>query len=166
MRQVNIKLRSSILVIWLLTLGCRPTPDPTVKISDLTGEWVVKNYIQEVERTRTPHEVWSSKPWALKLSIRDDSNGGYEFNSSTMHESVLEGTVLRLEPTPSPNEFRMLIAEQADHYVIFQIDSGEKRPIESMRAKDVMGNSELFVRLPGTLDEYVNRLVIAGHYRD
>src|SRR5262245_21260898 len=157
-----------MIAVALLMVGCRrPTPSsPFLGVSDFAGEWVVQDYIREVQRTRTPHQAWSSKPWTLSFSIvRTNQGPDYEFNSTTFHEAGLLGPILRLQPTQQPSEFRMVLADQNES-VILRIESGDKRPIAAVRAIDSSGNSELFLRLPGTLAHYMNRLILAGDYED
>jgi hypothetical protein len=70
-----------------------------------------------------------------------------------------------LEATARSDLFRLVIEGRED-YVLLQVEPGTKGSVETVRAEDSQGRAVLFVRLPGTLDHYINRLVIAGEYQD
>jgi hypothetical protein len=155
-----------VLIAALILSGCSRENGlpPRLELSDFAGEWVVKNYIDEVQRTRTPHQAWSPVPWALSFSVVKQGSG-YEFNSTTLNEGGLSGAILRVEPTQQMDALLLVVAEREDQ-VLLRLESGYHRPIGIVRAEDSRGKSELFVRLPGTLDQYVNRIILAGKYRD
>jgi hypothetical protein len=158
-----MKIAFLIAVPLLLSCSRQPT-NPRFEVADFAGEWVAKHYIEEVERTRQPHQAWSLEHWALSFSIIKTDATEYEFNATTLNEGGLSGRISHLEATTHPGEFRLVIEGQKD-YVLIQIESESKRPVETVRAADSMERAVLFTRLPGTLDQYINRLVIAGKYQ-
>ena len=160
-------MKIAVLVAVLFVSSCgQRTAIPRFQVADFTGEWVVKDYIEEVRRTREPHQAWSPELWALSFSVvKAGPQAKYDFNATTLNEGGLSGTISRLEPAERSDVLRLVIAGQED-YLLLRIESGDKHPVETVRVEDSRGSSALFVRLPTTLEQYVNRLVIAGRYRD
>ena len=154
---------------------------PLPELSMLTGEWLSKDLFDDIQQTKQPmasirrRAEWSkaraaAKPLALGFIVTNSAGGSnYELSRTNFHEGSGTEKILRLEQGESSGKYR-LVVESSDHaYAIslrFQSADGEK--ITSLVAGNIWNEEpeQPYVRLRDSIDQGVNRVVLAGEYTD
>jgi hypothetical protein len=179
-----VGLKALALVCTLILSGCaaqQPATSP-VPIANLTGVWISKDYIETIQRTKAPiaaareSAVWSGPNSSLKFHalsfsiLRSGVESVYEFSPTNFHEGA-SYRILRVETNPQGGSDRLVIERfnRGDiDYVPMRFNFGAGGNLESIAASNVWGGEpeQLYVRLEDTVEAHVNRLVLAGRYKD
>ena len=143
--------------------------------------WISKDYIETIQRTKAPIAAtrdsaeWSipdgsSRSRALSFSIhQSDVESVYEFNPRNFHEGG-SYRILRLETNPQGGSERLVIERfnRDIDYVPMRLNFGTSGNLESIGASNVWSGEpeQLYIRLGDSVEAHVNRLVLAGRYKD
>ena len=151
----------------------RPIPQGRVFVWDIEGIWISEFYMQRLQSTRSPRSAGSRTP-PLMLRVQREERS-YPIVITDFHTAVMQ-FLLEIEPEGKPGAYRMVLAPQdsmvssADvTYVRFRGAKNERGKFDKLSIADpFFGKRKFltFVRLPATLEAYVNRAVIAGKYQD
>src|SRR5262249_34004314 len=151
----------------------RPIPKDRVFVWDLTGTWISEAYVHELQLTRSPHTAGKRAP-PLIIKVQQEQRS-YPIVITNFHEAAMQ-FLIEVEPNGKPGSYRMVVAPEdgavssADvTYIVFRGAKNEHGKFDNLSIADPFFAKRkflTFVRLPETLESYVNRAVIAGKYRD
>lgn len=157
----------------MLLAGCAagaraPAPTGELTLAALAGEWIGKEYLDEVRRSRraiAPQEEWP----ALSFAVERSPSGGYELRRTNFHEEIRQ-PIERLEPTQS-GAYRLVIPEPGAADSLTLRSDGVSADGERVVTVTNLwpGTPDLdydFVRLAAPLPAVINRAVLAGEYED
>jgi hypothetical protein len=151
----------------------RPLRKDRVFVWDIQGTWISKPYMEKLQATRSPNAAGQQTP---PLVIKVEKEGGsYPILTTNFQKAVLR-YLLDIEPLAKPNNYRMVTAEEDRAvssaevtYIPFRGQRNAAGKFDALSIADLYFAKRKFVpfvRLPDALEQFVNRLVIAGKYRD
>jgi len=165
-------LRLYVVVVIFALHGCANGDSSTPELKALSGDWVSVRFIQDVQRTRSPHIAWFSESPALSFTIAVAQNGsGYELARTNFHEG-LSSRILRLERAENKGAFRLSIdapnLREGIDYVQLRFKRGLFGRVTTLGAANLWDGEreQEYLRLPLTLAQYINRIILAGTYKD
>ncbi|PWT71577.1 MAG: hypothetical protein C5B46_07965 [Proteobacteria bacterium] len=142
-------------------------------VRELEGTWIAKPYLEALKASRAPHAAARKTP-ALAIKIQREGQS-YPILTTNFQSAVLQ-FLLDVEPALKPGAYRLVtapedraISSSEVTYINFRASRGAGDKVEELaiaEPKFARGKYVTFVRLPDTLDVTVNRLVIAGRYKD
>jgi hypothetical protein len=151
----------------------RPIPKGRVFVWDIEGTWISQAYLQQLQATRSPRAAGSRTP-PLVIKVQREERS-YPIVITDFHNAAMQ-FLLEVEPNGKPGGYRMVVAPEdgavssADvTYIPFRGEKNEQGKFDKLSIADpFFGKRKYlsFVRLPETLEAYINRAVIAGKYQD
>jgi len=151
----------------------RPVPKGRVFVWDLEGTWLSQAYLQQLQSTRSPRVAGTRAP-ALAIKVQREERS-YPIVITDFHKASSQ-FLIEIEPAGKPGAYRMVVAPEDGAvsssdatYIAFQGEKNEQGKFDHLSiAEPFFGKRKLqsFVRLPESLEAYVNRTVIAGKYQD
>lgn len=151
----------------------RPIPKGRVFVWDLEGTWISKSYMEQLQATRSPNAAGRKTP-PLVIKVQRDAHV-YPMVITDFHEAVMQ-FLIEVEPGKKPSTYRLVVAPEEGMvsstevtYVPVSGQKNEQGKFEKLTISDpFLGKKKptLFVRLPQALEPWVNRLVLAGKYKD
>lgn len=144
-----------------------------VFVRDLEGFWINEQYVKALSANRSPHAVAKRTP-PVVIGLRREGRA-YPVVITDFNKAVLQ-TVLDLETTAKPNAYRLVLGA-ADKpvtssdatYLPFEGVKNTQGKFDRLRFAEsffLKGKPADFMLLAGEVGPYVNRLVIAGIYKD
>ncbi|MCA3132681.1 MAG: hypothetical protein ACK5YW_01745 [Betaproteobacteria bacterium] len=145
-----------------------------VFVKDIAGLWVASDWLAAVEAERAPHAA-ARKASPLVINIQQEGRA-WPILRTDFSRAVLE-RVIEIEPTERADAWR-LVAARDDRgavssaeatYIPFsgsRAASGRFEAITFTEPSFAKRRPRVFVRLEDGLEARVNRVVIAGRYRD
>ncbi|HET6522534.1 MAG TPA: hypothetical protein VFG47_22330 [Geminicoccaceae bacterium] len=139
-----------------------------VGLDDLVGEWLSAGYLERLEATRSPAQAADD---GLTAFVLDMDGPVYRWlRIYGFHEAVtleVEG----LEATGEPGAFLLIVGdgdESGIGEVRLEIGGGAAGAggVERLTLHEGDGRPEGFVRAEPSLEEHINRIVLAGSYVD
>lgn len=144
-----------------------------VYMRDIEGVWINDLYLKELARTRTPHAS-AKKVAPVVIGIKREGRT-YPILVTDFNRASLQ-IVLDIEPEQAPGAYRLVIGPEDRpvssaevKYLPFQGTKTPQGKFEKLRMAEpafMKGRWADYVRLPGELSASVNRIVIAGRYKD
>jgi hypothetical protein len=151
----------------------RPIPEGRVFVWDLEGTWLSQAYLQQLQSTRSPRLASTRAP-ALAIKVQREQRS-YPIVITDFHKAAAQ-FLIEIEPAGKPGAYRMVVAPEDGAvsssdatYIAFQGEKNEQGKFDQLSiAEPFFGKRKFqsFVRLPESLEAYVNRTVIAGKYQD
>jgi len=144
-------------------------------LDDLTGEWLNKQYYEALLATRSPKRSIMGICYTSMTFTKALSGNTYRWLRTLNFHEGLWFFISALESTGESGEYRPLFAgyqESGTNTENDQLIMGESVPSDEIewRFTELYGDknhlSIPFVRIPGGLDNFANRTVIAGRYTD
>lgn len=144
-----------------------------VFIKDIEGIWINEQYLQVLSQVKSPHAAARKTP-PLVIAIKKEGRAWpivvTDFNKASMQ------TVVDLEPDARPGNWRLVVGpsngpvSSSDvKYIPFQGTRNPQGGFERLRIAEptfLKGKWGEFLPLPGELSPSINRIVIAGKYKD
>lgn len=157
--------------------GAKPQPKPIRKgrvfVWDLQGTWISKPYLEKLKTSRSPHAAARQTP-ALVIKVEKE-NRTYPILVTDFQKAVLK-FLIEVEPGAKPGSYRMVTAPEDGivntsdvTYINFRGERNAEGKFDTLSIADphiAKRKFFTFVRLADSLDAVVNRLVIAGSYKD
>ncbi len=164
----------------LALLSASPVISEEVLLDLLVGEWLNNTYLEEMKTTRSPLKAYlvdeDTDYTALYFSRKDTF---FEWKQSYAYH---EGTVLQitgLQPDPKPNIYRFIFHEHQTHGRATDEDRlliPDDTPLDEItwlswlfypRYGDRKRERRItYIRVEPTIEQFVNRSVLAGAYTD
>lgn len=181
-RYLKMNFRNALLAL-VLAMACNAALAQTpaqiqarkdrVYVRDLEGFWLNEAYVKVLSGNRSPHA--SAKRVApLLIGLRREGRS-YPIVITDFNKAVLN-VVLDVEPQEKAGTYRLVLAPEdrpvSSSEVTFLPFEGAKNAqgkFDRLRFSDpflMKGKPSDFMLLAGEVSPYINRLVIAGTYKD
>lgn len=145
-----------------------------VFVKDIAGLWVASDWLAAVEADRAPHAA-AKKASPLVINIQQEGQG-WPILRTDFSRAVLE-RVVEIEPTDRADAWRLVTARDdrgavssaEATYIPFSGSRAASGRFESITFNEpsfAKRRPRAFVRLDDGLESRINRVVIAGRYRD
>lgn len=177
----NIVYGLFLLIIMVCPSNLRTEPAiNTVSLENLQGEWLNKKYVEVLQSTKSPREAINGIYYpAFKIL---NENGLYRWAQIYNFHEGITFNIIGLNPTPESSLYQILFEpiyepetpknyKRSTYTDTFIILGG--KPVQEIEwifePTDFYFSVELpipFVRVEPNINEYINRLVIAGTYMD
>ena len=144
-----------------------------VYVKDLEGTWISRDFVERLRATRAPHALAKQAAGiAIKIQLEGRS---YPILITNFQRAVLE-TIIDVEPDAKPNSYRLVLAKSDGAvsskdvtYIYFRGERNADGRFETLSISEPNFAKKRFLtylRLNDPLDNFVNRAVIAGKYKD
>ncbi len=164
---------AAILGASALAQNPSPPSRDRVYLRDIEGIWVNEPYLKALTALRNPHAAAKKTPpvvIALKREGRAFPIVVTDFNKASVQ------TVLDIEPDAKPGFYRLVVGEgdrpmtsKEVKYVYLQGTRNVQGKFERLRFAELFlmkGKWADYILLSGEISPYINRLVLAGRYKD
>ena len=164
---------AAILCASALAQNPSPPSRDRVYLRDIEGIWVNEPYLKALTGLRSPHAAAKKMPpvvIALKREGRAFPIVVTDFNKASVQ------TVLDIEPDAKPGSYRLVVGagdrpmtSKEVKYVYLQGTRNAQGRFERLRFAEIFlmkGKWADYIPLPGEISPYINRLVLAGRYKD
>jgi hypothetical protein len=151
----------------------KPPARDRVFVRDLEGVWLNEDYIKALSATRAPHAA-SKRAAPVAIAIKRDGRS-YPAVITDFNKAVLNA-VLDVEPDGRPGAYRLVLGAEdrpmsSDEvkYLRFEGSRNAQKKFDRLRFADTFfmkGRKADFMLLAGDISPYINRVVIAGRYKD
>jgi hypothetical protein len=172
-----LNLSACLLAVVCVTSALAQSPagprKDRVFVKDFEGIWIIDSYLKELSRTRSPHAAAKKVP-PVVIAIKREGRG-YPIVVTDFNKASLQ-VVIEVEPESKPGSYRLVIAtgdgpvsSSEVKYLPLQGEKAASGRFETLRIAEpafMKGRWADYVRLPGELSASVNRIVIAGRYKD
>jgi len=141
---------------------------------DLEGTWIARAYADKLARTRSPRAA-AAADVATAIKIQRD-NHSYPMLITNFRRAVLQA-IIDIQPDRKPKSYRLAVAKEDTgvvyssdlSFIYFRGERGASGVFETLSIAEPHFSKRRFVtyqRLAGDLENFINRTVIAGRYRD
>ena len=144
-----------------------------VFLKDVEGIWINEAYLSVLAALKSPHAA-AKKALPVVIAIRREGRA-YPIVVTDFNKASLQA-VLDVEPDGRPGAYRLVVgaddkpmSSNEVKYIRFEAGRSPQGKIERMRVAEpdfMKGKWADYVPLGGELSPQLNRLVIAGNYRD
>ena len=145
-----------------------------VYIKDLEGTWISRDFVERLRATRAPHAL-ARQAAGIAIKIQQEGRS-YPILITNFQRAVLEA-IIDVEPDAKPNSYRLVLAKDDRGavnskdvtYVYFRGERNADGRFETLSISEPNFAKRRFLtylRLNDPLDNFVNRAVIAGKYKD
>jgi hypothetical protein len=145
-----------------------------VYIKDLEGTWISRDFVERLRASRAPHAV-ARQAAGIAIKIQQEGRS-YPILITNFQRAVLQ-TIIDVEPDAKPNSYRLVLAKDDKGpvnssevtYVYFRGERNADGRFETLSISEPNFAKRRFLtylRLNDPLDNFVNRVVIAGKYKD
>jgi len=159
--------------------GAQTTPEHTpvrkdrVFLKDVEGIWVNEGYLSVLSTLKSPHAAAKKTP-PVVIAIRREGRA-YPIVVTDFRKASLQA-VLDIEPDGRPGAYRLVVgaddkpmSSSEVKYIRFEAAKNAQGKFDRLRVAEpdfMKGKWADYVALAGGLTPQLNRLVIAGKYRD
>jgi hypothetical protein len=164
---------AAVLCVSALAQNPPPAAKDRVYLRDIEGIWINEQYLQALTALRAPHAAArkvSPVVIALKREGRAFPIVVTDFNKASLQ------TVLDIEPDVKPGSYRLAVGagdrpmtSKEVKYIYIQGSRNVQGKFDRLRVAEIFlmkGKWADYTRLPGEISPYLNRLVLAGRYKD
>ena len=164
---------AAILCASVLAQNPSPPSKDRVYLRDVEGIWINEQYVKVLTALRSPHAAAKKVPpvvIAIKREGRAFPIVVTDFNKASVQ------TVLDIEPDAKPGAYRLVVGaanrpmtSEEVKYVYFQGTKNAQGKFDRLRFAEIFlmkGRWADYALLPGEISPYLNRLVLAGRYKD
>ena len=156
-------------------LAQNPSPPSRDRIylRDIEGIWINEQYVKALTALRSPHAAARKMPpvvIAIKREGRTYPIVVTDFNKASVQ------AVLEIEPDAKPGSYRLVVgagdrpmSSAEVKYIYIQGARNAQGRFERLRFAEIFlmkGKWADYILLPGEISPYINRLVLAGRYKD
>jgi hypothetical protein len=168
-----------ILLTLLLMAFCASAPAQNasrkdrVFVRDIEGIWISEQYAKLLTTLKSPHTAAKKEP-PVVIAIKREGRA-YPIVVTDFNKASLQ-VVLDVEPDAKPGSYRLVIgaddrpmSSDEVKYLYFQGAKNAQGRFDRLRIAELnfmQGKWADYVLVPGELSAHLNRLVIAGKYRD
>jgi len=173
----NKAIRFGFLAALLCASALAQNPSPPARervyLRDIEGIWINEQYLKTLSALRAPHAAArkiSPVVIALKREGRAFPIVVTDFNKASLQ------TVLDIEPDAKPGSYRLVVGagdrpmtSEEVKYIYLQGTRNAQGKFDRLRVAEIFlmkGKWADYTRLPGEISPYLNRLVLAGRYKD
>ncbi|MBT4483397.1 MAG: hypothetical protein HOC71_06940 [Candidatus Latescibacteria bacterium] len=145
-----------------------------ITLDQLQGDWLNKNYIEILKATKSPRKS-AGGIYNTFFSISKEDNSYKWLQIYNFHEGI-KFQIIKLPPTSEPHTYQMVYEPiysrepvERETYINTLYIPGDK-PFNEIawilnpRHGSKEGQGTKFIRVEPNINEFVNRIVIAGHY--
>lgn len=164
---------AAILCASVMAQNPSPPSRDRVYVHDVEGIWINEQYVKALAALRSPHAA-SKKTPPVVIAIKREGRAFpivvTDFNKATVQ------TVLDVEPDAKPGSYRLVVGagdrpmtSKEVKYVYFQGTRNAGGKFERLRVAEIFlmkGRWADYTLVPDELSPYLNRLVLAGRYKD
>lgn len=181
-RYLNLNIQNALLAM-VMAILCAPalaqSPEQIqarkdrVFVRDLEGFWLNEAYVKALSANRSPHAA-AKRVAPVLIGLRREGRS-YPIVITDFNKAVLYA-VLDVEPTAKPGAFRLVLGAQdrpvsssGVTYLPFEGAKNAQGKFDRLRFSEpflMKGKPSDFMLLAGEVSPYINRLVIAGTYKD
>ncbi|MBI3528939.1 MAG: hypothetical protein HY067_13335 [Betaproteobacteria bacterium] len=150
-----------------------PVRKDRVFLKDVEGIWINEAYMSVLAALKSPHAAAKKAPPVL-IAIRREGRA-YPIVVTDFNKASLQA-VLDVEPDGKPGAYRLVVgaddkpmSSNEVKYIRFEAAKNAQGKIERLRVAEpdfMKGKWADYVPVAGELSPQLNRLVIAGNYRD
>jgi hypothetical protein len=164
---------TAILCASALAQNPSPPSKDRIYLRDIEGIWINEQYVKALTALRAPHAAAKKTPpvvIAIKREGRVFPIVVTDFNKASVQ------AVLDIEPDAKPGSYRLVVGagdrpmtSDEVKYVYFQGAKNAQGRFDRLRFAEIFlmkGRWADYILLPGEISPYLNRLVLAGRYKD
>lgn len=150
-----------------------PVRKDRVFLKDVEGIWINETYLSVLAALKSPHAAAKKAP-PVVIAIRREGRA-YPIVVTDFKKASLQA-VLDVEPDGKPGAYRLVVGADDKpmssndvKYIRFEAGKSAQGKIERLRVAEpdfMKGKWADYVPVAGELSPQLNRLVIAGNYRD
>ena len=184
MRSTSLLRVRGLATVFLATLAlCAvaqtpPAQTPAVRkdrifLKDVEGIWINEAYLSVLTTLKSPHAAAKQAP-PVVIAIRREGRA-YPIVVTDFNKASLRA-VLDVEPDGKPGAYRLVVgaddkpvSSEDVKYIRFEAGRGAQGKIDRLRVAEpdfMKGKWAEYVPVGGELSPQLNRLVVAGNYRD
>jgi hypothetical protein len=154
-------------------LAQNPPSKDRIYLRDIEGIWINEQYVKALTALRAPHAAAKKTPpvvIAIKREGRAFPIVVTDFNKASVQ------AVLDIEPDAKPGSYRLVVGagdrpmtSDEVKYVYLQGTKNAQGRFDRLRFAEIFlmkGRWADYILLPGEISPYLNRLVLAGRYKD
>jgi hypothetical protein len=178
---LQLRLAALILLATLaIPAGAQTTPEHTpalrkdrVFLKDVEGIWINEAYLSALSTLKSPHAAAKKTP-PVVIAIRREGRA-YPIVVTDFRKASLRA-VLDIEPDGKPGAYRLVVgaddkpmSSSEVKYIRFEAAKNTQGKFDRLRIAEpdfMKGKWADYVALAGGLTSQLNRVVIAGKYRD
>lgn len=165
---------TSLALAWGVTgLAQNQARGDRVFIRDLEGVWMNETYLEELRKTRMPHQS-AKKQRPVVIAIKREGRV-YPYVSTDFEKAALM-IVLDVEPDLDPGSYRLVLgaknaptSSEEAKYVLFKGARNADQNFDKLAIKELFimkGQWANYVRVGLELGPAVNGIVLSGNYKD
>jgi hypothetical protein len=157
-----------------------PQPKPSAKsrervfLKDLQGTWIARDYLERLRNSRTPHATARQAPGiAIKIQHQGST---YSILTTNFQKAVLN-FVVDIQPDVKPGAYRLALAKEDRQgagardltYLSLRGERDADGVFQTLSISEpnfAQKRYLTYLRLSEPLENFVNRAVLAGQYRD
>jgi hypothetical protein len=166
------------LAITVLAQAPVPSQSPAVRkdrvfLTDVEGIWINESYLSALAALKSPHGAAKRAP-PLVIAIRREGRA-YPIVVTDFQKASLQA-VLDIEPDGKPGAYRLVVgaddkpvSSNEVKYIRFEAARNAQGKFDRLRIAEpdfMKGKWADYVPIAGELNPAMNRIVIAGKYRD
>ena len=150
-----------------------PERKDRVFLKDVEGIWINEEYMSVLAALKSPHAAAKKAP-PVVIAIRREGRA-YPIVVTDFNKATLQA-VLDVEPDGKSGSYRLVVgaddkpmSSKEVKYIRFEAGKSAQGKIERLRVAEpdfMKGKWADYIPVPGELSPQLNRLVIAGNYRD
>jgi hypothetical protein len=145
-----------------------------VYLKDLEGTWIARDYVERLRASRAPH---ATARQAAGIAIKIQREGqSYPILITNFQRAVLQ-VVIDVQPDVKPKSYRLALAKEDGAavsasditYIYFRGERNADGAFQTLQLAEPNFAKKRFLtylRLNQPLENFVNRIVIAGRYQD
>lgn len=172
--QIHRVFLSLVLVAFCASaLAQKPVRKDRIFLRDIEGIWINDDYVKNLTALKGPHAAAKKVP-PVVIAIKREGRA-YPIVVTDFNKASVQA-VLDVEPDAKPGSYRLVLG--ADDrpmtsaevkYVYFEGTKNPQGKFDRLRFAELFfmkGKWADYTLLPGEISPYLNRLVIAGSYKD
>jgi hypothetical protein len=142
-------------------------------LKDVEGIWINESYVSVLAQLKSPHAAARKTP-PVVIAIRREGRA-YPIVVTDFNRASLQA-VLDVEPDGSPGAYRLVVAaddrptsSKDVKYIRFKAAKNAQGKLDRLRVAEpdfMKGKWADYIPIEGEMNPHINRLVIAGNYRD
>jgi hypothetical protein len=178
----SLRFATAILLAALAMIASAQTPAPTqtppvrkdrVFLKDVEGIWINEYYLSALAALKSPHAAARKTP-PVVIAIRREGRA-YPIVVTDFQKASLQA-VLDIEPDGKPGAYRLVVgaddkpmSSNEVKYIRFEAVKNAQGKFDRLRIAEpdfMKGKWADYVAIAGELSPALNRIIIAGKYRD
>ena len=164
---------AAILGVAALAQIPSPAAKDRVYMRDIEGIWINEQYLKALTALRAPHAA-ARKVSPVVIALKREGRA-FPIVVTDFNQASLQ-TVLDIEPDVKPGAYRLAVGpgdrpmtSKEVKYIYLRGTRNAQGRFDRLQVAEIFlmkGKWADYTRLPGEISPYLNRLVLAGNYKD